>query len=211
MITVYSVLWGNKYKDYYAHALQKQVEANLTVPHRFVCITDKWLEDIETIRPVQTWRGWWQKLQLFHFATGPSLYFDLDVVITGNLDYLAPFTGSELAAPANWAQSGHGGIQSSVLAWDGSYKEPYERLRVPATYIEVEQRLHGDQCYLTELRGDNFDRLPGIYSYKYHCRGDGLPADCKVAVFHGKPDPHEVAANEDWINENLYQWPDRQP
>ncbi len=118
MITVYSVLWGDKYHKGYAYALRDAVKANLTIDHDFVCITDQDLPGITTIAPPVPYHGWWQKIGLFapQLASGPSLYFDLDVVITGNLDYLVEFTKHKLAAPANWANSGHGGIQSSVLA-----------------------------------------------------------------------------------------------
>ncbi len=200
MLTVYSVLWGDKYDPDYAFTLKRMVEENLSVPHRFFCITNQVLDGIGTLRPFRPeWRGWWQKLQLFGFADGPSLYLDLDVVVTGSLDYLVDYANDSypLAAPANWAQSGHGGIQSSVLAWNGKYKDPLARFN----YQVDSHRLWGDQEFLTELIGDDFIRLPGIYSYKYHCRAEGQPpADSKIIVFHGKPDPHEI--NEPWVKQS---------
>lgn len=192
MITVYSVLWGDKYHPGYVYALKEAIEKNLTIPHRFLCITDHNLPGIECIKPIVPWHGWWQKLQLFGLADGPSLYFDLDVVILGNLDYLAPFTEQQFCAPANWAQSGHGGIQSSVMAWNGTLKGPFNDFDYP----KDSKRLWGDQEYLWEYLGDNWIPVPGIGSYKYHCR-DGMPEDMAVCVFHGKPDPHEVT--DKWI------------
>ncbi len=197
MLTVYCVLWGTKYSPVYVKLLRAMVARHLKTPHRFVCITDyQFFDDPEIIvqAPVVDWHTWWQKLQLFDVAKGPSLYFDLDVVITGELDYLVPFTASKFAAPANWAQSGHGGVQSSVMAWDGTWREPFDRFN-PDKDIK---RLWGDQEFITEILGDDFVKLPGVYSYKYHCRDSGIPPkDCAVAVFHGKPDPHEVG--EAWV------------
>ncbi|TNE75546.1 MAG: hypothetical protein EP334_10030 [Gammaproteobacteria bacterium] len=197
MITVYSVLWGDKYPPDYVYRLQAMLERHLTVPFSFVCVTDQDLEGVHCVAPIVPWHGWWQKLSLFEIAHGPSLYFDLDTVIVGNIDYLARQSGHVLAAPANWGQSGHGGIQSSVLAWNGTLKEPFRKFN----YEQDSKRLWGDQEYLSELYGDNFHKLEGVVSYKYHCRG-GLPAHARVVCFHGRPDYPEV--NEPWVREFAY-------
>ena len=193
MLTVWSVLWGDKYPPVYAYRLRDMVARHLSAAHRFVCVTDQALDGAETVEPIEPWHGWWQKLTLFEMADGPSIYFDLDVVIVDQLDYLECYANrSKLAAPANWGQSGHGGIQSSVMAWNGVEKAPYNLFR----YGVDDQRLWGDQEFLSELYGDDYEKLPGIYSYKYHCQ-NGPPSDCSVAVFHGKPDPHEV--KKEWV------------
>lgn len=199
MLTVYSVLWGDKYSKDYVYTHQAMVSRHLTVPHEYVCITDHDLPGIKTLAPVVGWHGWWQKVSLFAVADGPSIYLDLDVVIVGSLDYLAEFaeTSYPLAAAKNWGQSGHGGIQSSVMAWNGLYREPVEKFDYPVD----SKRLWGDQEYLTELLRDNFSPLAGICSYKYHCRPTGKPpADASVVCFHGKPDPHEVS--EEWVKQS---------
>lgn len=197
-LTVWSVFWGTKYDRAYVYALKESVEAHLATPHTFRCITAEKLPGIDTRRPPVSYSGWWQKIGLFAplVASGPSLYFDLDVVITGELDYLVPYAhGSGLAAPANWAQSGHGGIQSSVMAWPGNWHDPYRAFNYPRDSA----RLWGDQEFLWEHLGENWTRLPGVGSYKYHVRGKGVPEDMRVCVFHGKPDPHEVVTDQ-WIS-----------
>lgn len=196
-LTVFCVCVGNKYHTGYVYALKEAVEKHLSVPHRFKCITTEKLEGIETVAPFVPYWGWWSKLNLFTpgMATGPSLYFDLDVVITGSLDYLVDFTDHEFAAPANWARSGHGGIQSSVMAWRGNWTAPYQHIK--PQWPGVTERLWGDQELLWEMLGDNWIRVPGVYSYKYHCQNGQRPADMAVCVFHGKPDPHEV--NDAWL------------
>jgi hypothetical protein len=136
-------------------------------------------------------------------ATGPSLYFDLDVVITGALDYLVEFTQYELAAPANWARSGHGGIQSSVMAWRGNWTAPFDKIRSEWPHRVVDsdgytflggKKFWGDQEYLWDMLGDRWVRLPGVCSYKYHVAPRGsVPADASVVVFHGHPKPIDVS------------------
>lgn len=190
MITVWCVCVGDKYDSAYVYALRDMVATYLTIEHDFLCITTRKLDGIQTVLPYAPYQGWWSKINLFApgMARGPSLYFDLDVVITQNIDYLKEYTKHQFSAPANWAKSGHGGIQSSVMAWSGDWTEPFNRF----DYQADPDRLWGDQEFLWELLQDDWVRIPGIGSYKYHCK-QGLPPDIKVCVFHGKPDPHEIS------------------
>jgi len=193
-LNVWCVCVGDKYHSGYVYALQEAVAKNLSIPHRFRCITTRRLQGIETRNPPVPYSGWWSKIGLFahNVATGPSLYFDLDVVITGSLDYLVEFTKYEFAAPANWARSGHGGIQSSVMAWRGDWVEPYEYIK--PQWPAVTERLWGDQELLWEMLGDRWIRIPGVCSYKYHVAPNGvIPADASVVVFHGEPKPIDVS------------------
>ena len=192
-LTVFCVYWGDKYDVSYVYALQEMVKKNLTIPHAFKCITTQKIEGVQTVLPFVSYQGWWQKIGLFspRVAIGPSIYFDLDVVITGNIDYLVKFTDT-FSAPSNWAASGHGGIQSSVMCWPGNWQLPYDKFN----YKLHRETLWGDQEYLTDLLKNDWQKIPHIGSYKYHCKNN-LPDDLKVICFHGKPDPHEV--NDPWI------------
>lgn len=201
VLTVFCVFWGDKYSPGYVYTLRDAVEQHLREPHEFVCITTATLPGITTRLPPVSYSGWWQKIGLFSptLAMGPSIYLDLDVVICGELDYLVEYANTprgRLCAPANWAQSGHGGIQSSVMAWSGWWDKPQREFDYP---IDSE-RFYGDQEYLWHLLGNDWIRLPGVCSYKYHCRGkQAPPADASVIAFHGRPDPHELEVNEPWI------------
>ena len=191
-LTVWCVCVGDKYHKGYVYALQEMVRKNLTIPHDFICITTHKLPGIQTRLPPVPYQGWWSKIGLFYpkVVAGPSLYFDLDIIITGNIDYLADYTKYQLAAPANWAQSGHGGIQSSVMAWNGNWHDPFTKLDWPA----ARDKYWGDQEWLWDLLGDNWVKIPNVGSYKYHVRPTGtIPDWMRVCVFHGKPDPHEVS------------------
>lgn len=213
-LTVFCVCVGDKYHSGYVYALKEMVEKNLSIPHRFKCITTRKLDGIETINPPIPYQGWWGKLSLFYprVATGPSLYFDLDVVITGNLDYLVDFTEHKFSAPANWARSGHGGIQSSVMAWRGNWTEPFDKIKdkwkdrtdLPSGHTLIDGKEYwGDQEWLYDLLGDDWIRIPGVYSYKYHAT-QTVPEDASVIVFHGKPDYPEV--DNGWIREATGGW-----
>ena len=72
-------------------------QRHLTIPHNFIIYTDHTKmqklvkgDNIEVRKlPFHDYTGWWNKLTLFSKEAnlkGDSLYFDLDVVITENID-----------------------------------------------------------------------------------------------------------------------------
>jgi hypothetical protein len=205
MLTVWSLCWGDKYSDYHVQRLQQTVEESLTVEHQFLCVTLRSIPGVTCVPPPVDWPGWWGKLSIPGMGSDRNIWLDLDVVITGSLDFLLPYTEGPLATPWNWAQSGHGGCQSSVMAWGGKI-DVAERFNPDwAHWPPVNARgvFFGDQEFITYLRDNRLLEVvqipePYIKSYKYHCR-NGLPDDCRVVVFHGEPKPENV--RESW-----FQW-----
>jgi hypothetical protein len=209
MLTVWCLRWGDKYDDYAVQRLQSSVRRYLAGPHRFICITDKRISGVATMPPSVDWPGWWQKIQLWKpgICDAQNIWLDLDVVITGSLDFLLDYTSCELAMPLNWAASGHGGCQSSVMVW-GQTRNTIQIYRdfdpAWAHWPPVNQPgvLWGDQEWITKLRDTgkiNVTPIDERYvkSYKYHCK-NGLPEDCRIVVFHGDPKPSEV--KEPWFH-----------
>lgn len=208
MVTVWSVCVGDKYPDYYVQRLQREVKKYLSMEHRFLCLSDREIDGIWTVRPLNDLQGWWQKVNLFspNLAPGENVYFDLDVVITGNLDEMvSKYSQTSFACPLNWAQSGHGGCQSSVMMWKANHNISQVNYLFDPAIAHWPPRnepgiLWGDQEWITQLRDTQKIQVcpipDGIYSYKYHCR-DGLPSDARVVVFHGEPKPSAV--KEDWF------------
>jgi hypothetical protein len=196
---------GTKYCDDDVLMLRNMVARNLRQSHRFQCLSDREIEGVNCVTPEENWPGWWSKLLLFRYAAGFNLYFDLDTVIVGNLDSLISKT---LSMPANWAQSGHGGCQSSVMAWGQPYTAipdsfHVEQLEAPRDgNCGAYRGLWGDQELITELYGnpgcDRIEAMQGIVSYKYHCQ-NGLPDNAKVVCFHGEPKPAQVS--DSWVIE----------
>lgn len=203
MLNVWCVKNGTKYTDDDVYILQDMVARNLRASHRFHCLADRDIGGVNCTIPEENWPGWWSKLLLFRYAAGFNLYLDLDSVVVGPLDDLISKT---LSMPANWAQSGHGGCQSSVMAWGQPYPlipESFhvERLAAPrAGNCGDYNGLWGDQEFITSLYGDpGSDRIhamQGVISYKYHCQ-QGLPSDAKVVCFHGEPKPNQV--QDEWV------------
>lgn len=213
MLTVWCVWWRdpaapNKYDEYCVQRLQRTVRENLSIPHRFICITDEPVQGVATFPPVVDWPGWWSKISLFKpgVATTLNLYLDLDVVITADLtEMLEAHKESPLAMPLNWAQSGHGGCQSSVMIWKQSRNTLPIWREFETAFIHWPPtppwKFYGDQEWITYLRDTGKIQVDAINpawirSYKYHCK-QGLPQGTRVVVFHGSPKPQDVA--EPWF------------
>lgn len=150
--------FGHSYDETWVQKLAAGVARNLTVPHRFVCLTNMGeIEGVETIPLVNEWEGWWSKIELFRpgLFDGPVLSFDLDVMFTGSIDHMAgPFPTMMMlhdVVP---------GIKNSTCMWwdasDPAYGVIYETFaRDPEgrkLYHNVmNQRSMGDQGLISEV------------------------------------------------------------
>lgn len=219
MITVACVLKsGGDYDTAYVSRLQAGIATNLSMPHRFVCLSDI---DVpcERIPLVHGWPSWWAKMELFKLQ-GAVLYFDLDTIITGEIDQLATW----ITKPWNYLlmlkDFYRHNRSSGILGWNGDVSAVFDEFResyaskatfkqMPkATYMIVNGRqFRGDQEWLREyLKNENSqlsaimaqDIMFGIYSYKVNIRPTGkAPDDAKIICFHGRPRPAELPANHE--------------
>jgi hypothetical protein len=209
-LNVVCVMWGTKYPLHYVERLRASVERNMPdgLNWQFYCITDDNLPGMLTIRPRHDWGTWWQKMNMFNpniMPPGPTLYIDLDSVITGALEPIIRAKSAEpLIIVENFSMNKkHCAHNSSVMLFDVFNPEialMHDDFTRDAT--RVIEGLHGDQCAIWRILRNsiaNFDRRH-IVSYKYHCRGKGLPKEARAVIFHGKPDPDEV--NDNWVKEN---------
>ena len=212
MITVFTGAWGSSHQPREVKLLRDQVADNLSIDHHFVCISDRLIEGVACVNR-GTLPGWWRKLEVLQ-SRGPAMWLDLDVVVTGSLDDIVlAHVDATLACPWNWAQSGHGGCQSSLMLWSRSLTEPMEHFDPADAHWPPRNDLKwdsgvtqwGDQEWLTHMRDTGqLDVEPvnpaWVKSYKYHCRG-GVPDDCRLVVFHGQPKPSEAMAQSPWIRD----------
>jgi len=215
------VKWGGKFVPEYVNILKNMCRRQSTVDFKFHCLTDnpEGLDpDINIIRfpdnPAAI-KTWWSKLWMFSKdlpIEGEVLYFDLDVVLFRNIDKLWNYRAGEdklliiqdfnRCRVKDWKVS-----NSSVMrfkagtlsyVWDMYSQDP----------IAVQQRLHGDQDYITNKADKDIVWWPTtwIQSYKWEMVGKKdtkivkgakkvfqhpptIPDDCAVAVFHGEPKP----------------------
>ena len=129
MVTVACVFWGDKFSVDYVYNLKSMVERNTTVPHQFVCFSDRELEGIKTVKLISGYQGWWNKMQMFNtdFRLGNRVvYLDLDTLIVGNIDWLLEYDGMFMGIEDLGATNKHqkflkGVMQSAVMSWDYNF------------------------------------------------------------------------------------------
>ena len=208
MFTVSCVLKsGGVYNAEWVAKLQRGVSRHLSVPYRFVCLSDV---DVpcERIKLKHNWPGWWSKIELFSddIDISPHLYLDLDTVITGNLEaftdlpydfaMLRNFTYPDMVGSGvMWFREVPHQVYTKFLKMPECYMAHHERM------VDAETSYIGDQAFIWDAlnrKVDALDNLP-IKSYRYHCRYRLLP-DTSLVCFHGSPRPPEVKA--DWMKEH---------
>ncbi len=86
-MNVFCVKWGDKYDRSFVERLRESLKRNLTGDWKFYCYTDKPEKDYDIPVEYPELRKWWHKLALLKFK-GENLYFDLDIQINGNIDFL---------------------------------------------------------------------------------------------------------------------------
>jgi len=224
--------YGNKYSADYVNKLYNMVKRNLTLDYEFVCFT----EDatgidpairIEPIPLISGVTGWWYKPMFFNpnlGLKGTVLFFDLDVIIFENVDYLFTFEPNKFCIIRDFNRQfikNYNKFNSSIFRLDTSmHSEVYTNfMKDPNGPM---RRYHGDQDWIRATIPDGgFEYWPieWIQSYKWEMRGrpnynkmprglrdfetNGDPVildDTSVAVFHGDPNPHNC--KDQWVIDN---------
>ena len=195
MVTVACVFWGNKFSEDYVYNLRNAVERNTTVPHKFICFSDRKLEGIDCILLNQGFDGWWNKLQLFDGRlSGQVVYLDLDTLIVDNIDWLLNYDGTFAGIEDLGAINTHqphlkGKLQSGVLAFNAEAMGwIWMEFFLSRDYVMKTYR--GDGEYLNSLvtRRDLLQNLYSgqIKSYKYQVYPDKIEGT-SIVCFHGRP------------------------
>ena len=205
MITVLSVLRsGGDYDAEWVRKLRDGVGRNLG-EHRFACLSDVEVP-CERIALTHDFPGWWSKIELYRpgVIIGPTLYVDLDTIITGPLDQLTdlPYEFAMLRNFNNpdvvgsgvmWFRKPLEGIYEKFLEDQKRAMEWYDFKGLNGTYV-------GDQSFVFDFLEGKIDRLDrrDIRSYKKHCK-NGLPEGTSLVCFHGPPKPTEV--HTEWMKQ----------
>ena len=215
------VCYGDKYSVEYVQKLYNMVKRNTTLPINFVVFTDhvkmhKMVEGDINIRKFKETdlQGWWNKLQLFHpdtYLPGITLYMDLDVVITGNIDCFYTYEAQLDFCGMNDFNPVSGVWNSSIMRF--KQQDLHGRIwhKFMSDRPEYLRKFPGDQNLISHLLLNTpgtssfpdswtqsykwYDRSGTRYSkqtWTYEHNGESL-----VTVFHGQPNPHE--SDMEWI------------
>jgi hypothetical protein len=224
-VNVLCLKWGTCYGPEYVNRLYAGVKRNLSRPFRFVCVTDDahgladgveavpFPEDPHVIsRP---WPNIFVKLCLFRdgFANleGPTLFLDVDLLVTGPLDRFFDYKPGEFCIIHNWVERRKQWFKklpnignSSCFRFDaGRSNNVYEIfLKMKDDAAESWRFTKGSQKFQTYamMRTGNVNWWPKewVCSFKRKCvpvfpfnkiltpwRPD---KDVSIVAFHGKPD-----------------------
>lgn len=216
-ITVACVLKsGGRYNAEWVRKLRDAVARHLTLPYRFVCLSDV---DVpcERIPLLYDWpllarqRGhdhdwtvapaWWSKLELFRpgLFSGAVLYIDLDSIVIGPLDRIVSYPHQFTMAHDPWNRD-H--LCSTAMAWTGDHSFLFDAFMEDpggiARRYDVDEPKNGrigDQAFIEDqfrafdFKVGTFREVVGrnaVVSYKVDCR-EGPPNDASIVALHGNP------------------------
>jgi hypothetical protein len=219
------VIHGDAYSWNYVERLYNMLKANSTDEIRLHVFT----ESNRVVPPhmvkheLQDWPGvggpkkaWWYKMQMFNsnYIKGRVLYFDLDTVITKNIDWMWNLSDQYFWAirdfkylwRTNWR-----GLNSSVMLWD-TQKYHWIWDQFMSRNINATIKLHhGDQDFLNTVLDDKnlrFFNESLVKSWRWQIKDGGLDMKTRqyknpnagsvidpatsIMIFHGRPKPHEI-------------------
>ena len=227
-VNVLCIKWGTKYGPEYVNRLYTGVAKHLRRPFRFVCLTDR-AEGIdpavETASLPQTpfdeaafdsRRGGetWRKVGLFQPGladlTGDTLFLDLDIVITGEMDAFFDHAPGKFCVIQDWLEKkrawmpgrdGRVGNTSVFRFNPAAHNRVYTRFERAAESILDRFRI--EQQYVSDALSDELSFWPEswVCSFKRHCRpvfpmnhvvAPERPANMRILVFHGYPLPQQA-------------------
>ena len=217
-VNVVCMKWGTLYGPDYVNRLYAMTARRLSRPFRFACFTDDptgLRAEVEAL-PIPPMRvdppyesTPWRKLALYAPTlgdlTGPALFMDLDVVVTGSLDALFDLPG-EYCIIHNWTHPDRIVGNSSVFRFEvGKLTELLDAYHERPTQHWVDL-YRNEQAYLSHMLGrERLTYWPAGWcvSFKKHCLPGGLlnrvrpsrvPDGARVVVFHGEPNPDDALA-----------------
>lgn len=219
------VIHGDAYEWLYVENLYASVQRHLSYPVKM----HVWTEAARPVPPhmikheLRDWpgisgpkRAWWYKMQMFNHRhyQGWLLYFDLDVVIVKNLDWILSLNPNYFWSILDFRylwRAGWDGMNSSMMYWNTMEHRKVWKNFAQEDINTVTRRFAGDQDYLNSVidpaRRRYFDKSL-VQSWRWQIYEGGMdmknrqtrspgsgaildPA-ASVVVFHGKPKPHEI-------------------
>jgi len=219
---------GDYYSPEYVNRLYRACQRNTTIPFDFVLYVgplaerpgrcdeiDKAIRIVPVGLPT-----WWSQLKFWQanppgIETDTILYLDIDQVIVGSLDDLINFDSDHAYMkdyPSRSCPPGREGDANNstgLIRKNGGAKvwEEYVKAGMPTWNPLVRPcqqplPMAGITIINDPARGIKYDLFPEewVASYKLEVLPNGVPEDCRVVAFHGRPKPHEV--DFPWVKEH---------
>jgi hypothetical protein len=198
---------GDLYDERYVQILSNMVKRNTTMDYEFVCYSDRSIPGIDVLPISDPFEldPYWYKLRLLdhpdirQYTT--KIFFDIDVVIHGNIDRLfySPEKLNVIQSrwKPEWEINSHlnTGCCSDIMVWNNC-AHITERFEANAT--ELMSKYKGIDRFLWHEMKNDFEYVdPSIvYSYSYGSSlRDTEPykmrPDRSVCIYNQFPKPHE--------------------
>lgn len=231
VINAICLKFGTAYGSEYVNRLYAGLRRNTASRLRFLCMTDDpvglapgieiiplphepFHDRMFALMKSRGWRAPFQKISMFRPGLvpdldGPLLVFDIDVVITGNIDPLRDFAPGKLCMRREWgSRAGQGSLgHGSVEKLDpDAHSYLYDFMAEnPEQALEIFGASEQNYTSFSAERAGVFEFFPPewIVSFKYDCRPmrpfnlirePHLPPDARVVCFHGRPKMEEAVA-----------------
>jgi len=216
---------GYTFKDDYVRILRNMVRRHLSIEHKFVCVSDHEIDDIQTLPidmskhiPGTVYARLMQHRRDYGDLIKASrvMNLDIDMVVTGSLDHLIRRTEPlVLFRNPNWPQPGRAFFQSSFqLFTPGSHPELYEAFDPNDKDLveSINWRFGGrEQAWLSEVVDwyatpfvDERDGVYGAGRLNSTGLGSDLPANACLVTVPGARAPWQegVQQQHPWIKEH---------
>lgn len=195
-LTVACVLWvgefeNRKYSPEWVLRLRRQVASWLPEPHRFVCLSNVDVHDVETMPLRTNWPGWWAKLELFDPRNDLGervLYLDLDVFVTGDLTPLGHYPASMALMPPSHVFGGLRprelpGVVRKYQASCISFAPPAGRALFEECTADTMTTFRSDQDWIGHRLPD-CATMPALWFAKSKQCQKGVPRDVRLVLAH---------------------------
>lgn len=219
-IDVVCFLWNKWFdrEEEYVTKLRNSVQRNLSIPHNFICITNKKINDPDIItkdlKPL-SWKGNLLKLSIFNPSYKLSrkvFMLDIDVVITGSLDEICSYDG-EFCIRAAFVTANNAWVPDGdmFIARRNIWNKIWDFIR--KNKINIERKTKGrERAFYKLYRNQVFNKVdfiqqlyPGmVKSFKQHeiNKHKTYDENTRIITFHGRPKQHEVDYSEfPWVKE----------
>lgn len=134
--------------------------------------------------------GVYDKLRLFDaFRDGQYLYFDLDVIIDGNIDHLIRDQFTLLHAW--WRPQFHTPLNSSIMSWSGDHSIIHDKFAEDPDYYMIKYNKGIDEYIYKEIEYKTYNKVCDAYAWGggkmpitlyNHARDEVWNHECSLSV-----------------------------
>ena len=194
-----------KYGDKYTADDVNRIYLDTNGKYNYVCVTDNpegLRSDIYTIPIDGEPEGHWEKVKLFQYHFGKTLYLDLDVVIQKDIGHLFDYLDKHpmicytywkredfpYHKDKRWSYNYLSNFNSSVMLWEDA-RHIYEYWKKDQDYYMV--KYAGDDRFLFH-EDFTFEHWPAGEIYSFRFDGHKYKPDATIALLNGQADFPEL-------------------